>query len=80
MAGPVFGLDNRALYFSKEVIPYTGRDFAADAETPRGFRLIALRHGESGPDLTRLDGLERLIASCRRAHRASVRPCAGDHG
>ena len=30
----VFGSDNRALYFSKEVIPYTGRDYAADAPTP----------------------------------------------
>lgn len=30
----VFRPDNIALYFSKEVIPYTGKPFAEDAETP----------------------------------------------
>jgi len=30
----VFGQDNRALYFSKEVVPYTGQDYPADAPTP----------------------------------------------
>jgi 3-deoxy-manno-octulosonate cytidylyltransferase (CMP-KDO synthetase) len=30
----VFGQDNRALYFSKEVVPFTGQIYAADAPTP----------------------------------------------
>ena len=30
----VFGAGGRALYFSKEVIPYTGRDYADEASTP----------------------------------------------
>lgn len=30
----VFGADNRALYFSKEVIPYTSESYADDAATP----------------------------------------------
>lgn len=30
----VFGQDNRALYFSKEVVPHTGQDYPARAPTP----------------------------------------------
>ncbi len=65
----VFGADNTALYFSKEVIPYTGRDYAADAPTPvfhhvgvyayRASALAASPRWPAGP-LETLEGLEQL--------------------
>ncbi len=65
----VFGADHNALYFSKEVIPYTGKDYAADDETPvfhhvgvyayRPEALAAYPQWTSGP-LERLEGLEQL--------------------
>ena len=65
----VFGHDHRALYFSKEVIPFTGRSYADDAETPvfhhvgvyayRPGALAAYPGWEPGP-LETLEGLEQL--------------------
>lgn len=65
----VFGSDRHALYFSKEVIPYTGRDFAPDDETPvfhhvgvyayRPAALSAYGTWAPGP-LEQLEGLEQL--------------------
>lgn len=65
----VFGAGGRALYFSKEVIPYTGRDFAPDAPTPvfhhvgvyayRPAALAAYPGWSAGP-LEALEGLEQL--------------------
>ncbi|PTE23733.1 3-deoxy-manno-octulosonate cytidylyltransferase [Cereibacter changlensis JA139] len=65
----VFGADRRALYFSKEVIPYTGKTYADDAETPvfhhvgvyayRPSALAAYRGWAAGP-LEGLEGLEQL--------------------
>lgn len=65
----VFGADHNALYFSKEVIPYTGQDYADDAETPvfhhvgvyayRPSALGAYPKWKAGP-LERLEGLEQL--------------------
>ncbi|TCP40228.1 3-deoxy-manno-octulosonate cytidylyltransferase [Rhodovulum marinum] len=65
----VFGWDRRALYFSKEVIPYTGQIFSDDAPTPvfhhvgvyayRPSALAAYHRWEAGP-LERLEGLEQL--------------------
>ena len=65
----VFGADGRALYFSKEVIPFTGRDYADDAPTPvfhhvgvyayRPAALRAYRNLPAGP-LETLEGLEQL--------------------
>ncbi len=65
----VFGQGGRALYFSKEVIPYTGRDYEDDTETPvfhhvgvyayRPKALAAYPRWEDGP-LERLEGLEQL--------------------
>lgn len=65
----VFGADGRALYFSKEVIPYTGRSYAAEEMTPvfhhvgvyayRPAALRAYRGWEPGP-LETLEGLEQL--------------------
>ena len=65
-----FGTDNTALYFSKEVIPYTGRDDYADEEaTPvfhhvgvyayRPSALAAYGRWQQGP-LETLEGLEQL--------------------
>lgn len=65
----VFGTDSRALYFSKEVIPYTGRDYPDDADTPvfhhvgvYAYRPDALRAYRALPEgpLERLEGLEQL--------------------
>ncbi len=65
----VFGEGGRALYFSKEVIPYTGRDYDADAPTPvfhhvgvYAFRPAALSAYPGWPEgvLERLEGLEQL--------------------
>lgn len=65
----VFGRDRKALYFSKEVIPYTGRRYGDDEETPvfhhvgvyayRPSALAAYPRWESGP-LEQLEGLEQL--------------------
>jgi 3-deoxy-manno-octulosonate cytidylyltransferase (CMP-KDO synthetase) len=65
----VFGSGGRALYFSKEVIPYTGRDYGADEATPvfhhvgvyayRPAALAAYPRWPVGP-LETLEGLEQL--------------------
>ena len=65
----VFGTDHRALYFSKEVIPYTGRPYGAQEATPvfhhvgvYAYRPEALRAyaaRDPGP-LETLEGLEQL--------------------
>ena len=65
----VFGADNNALYFSKEVIPYTGRSYADDEDTPvfhhvgvyayRPSALGAYPRWPIGP-LEQLEGLEQL--------------------
>lgn len=65
----VFGAGGRALYFSKEVIPYTGRVYADGEATPvfhhvgvyayRPAALAAYPNWETGP-LERLEGLEQL--------------------
>jgi len=65
----VFGAGGRALYFSKEVIPYTGRDYAPDEITPvfhhvgvyayRPAALAAYPAWPIGP-LETLEGLEQL--------------------
>jgi len=65
----VFGAGGRALYFSKEVIPYTGRDYAADEPTPvfhhvgvYAYRPSALLDYPGWPvgPLEKLEGLEQL--------------------
>lgn len=65
----VFGAGHRALYFSKEVIPYTGRTYGDDEATPvfhhvgvyayRPAALAAYPGWEIGP-LETLEGLEQL--------------------
>jgi 3-deoxy-manno-octulosonate cytidylyltransferase (CMP-KDO synthetase) len=65
----VFGAGGRALYFSKEVIPYTGRTYSDDAPTPvfhhvgvyayRPAALAAYPTWPIGP-LETLEGLEQL--------------------
>ncbi|MGV6840157.1 MAG: 3-deoxy-manno-octulosonate cytidylyltransferase [Planktomarina sp.] len=65
----VFGHNKQALYFSKEVIPYTGRPYGADDQTPvfhhvgvYAYRPAALKSYMSwseGP-LEALEGLEQL--------------------
>jgi 3-deoxy-manno-octulosonate cytidylyltransferase (CMP-KDO synthetase) len=65
----VFGNDNRALYFSKEVIPYTGKVFYPEDETPvfhhvgvyayRPAALVDYCAWPIGP-LEALEGLEQL--------------------
>jgi len=65
----VFGAGGRALYFSKEVIPYTGQVYAPDAPTPvfhhvgvyayRPATLAAYTGWTPGP-LEGLEGLEQL--------------------
>jgi 3-deoxy-manno-octulosonate cytidylyltransferase (CMP-KDO synthetase) len=65
----VFGADGRALYFSKEVIPFTGKTYAEDAVTPvyhhvgiyayRPAALMAYPGWPTGP-LEALEGLEQL--------------------
>lgn len=65
----VFGQDNSALYFSKEVIPFTSETYAADASTPvfhhvgvyayRPDSLAAYPEWPIGP-LETLEGLEQL--------------------
>lgn len=65
----VFGAQNRALYFSKEVIPFTGRTYPPDAPTPvfhhvgvYAYRPAALQAYPSWPigPLEELEGLEQL--------------------
>lgn len=65
----VFARDGHALYFSKEVVPYTGQTYAADAPTPvfhhvgvyayRPAALSAYAGWQPGP-LEGLEGLEQL--------------------
>ncbi len=65
----VFGIDRRALYFSKEVIPHVEHDYPAGAMTPvfhhvgvyayRPSALAAYPRWAVGP-LERLEGLEQL--------------------
>ena len=65
----VFGAGMRGLYFSKEVIPYTGKTYADDEETPvfhhvgvyayRPAALAAYPAWPIGP-LEKLEGLEQL--------------------
>lgn len=65
----VFGACRHALYFSKEVIPYTGMSYADDADTPvfhhvgvyayRPAALAAYPGWDIGP-LETLEGLEQL--------------------
>ncbi|WP_386679432.1 3-deoxy-manno-octulosonate cytidylyltransferase [Loktanella sp. R86503] len=65
----VFGATMNALYFSKEVIPYTGQTYADDADTPvfhhvgvYAYRPDALRSYGTWPigPLETLEGLEQL--------------------
>ena len=65
----VFGAGMRGLYFSKEVIPFTGKTYADDAETPvfhhvgvYAYRPAALAAYPSWPigPLEMLEGLEQL--------------------
>ena len=65
----VFGADNNALYFSKEVIPFTGQRFKADDMTPvfhhvgvYAYRPSALQAYAGWPigPLEQLEGLEQL--------------------
>jgi 3-deoxy-manno-octulosonate cytidylyltransferase (CMP-KDO synthetase) len=65
----VFGVGGRALYFSKEVIPYTGKTYGPEDDTPvwhhvgvyayRPEALAAYPGWEMGP-LETLEGLEQL--------------------
>jgi len=65
----VFAQNHHALYFSKEVIPYTGQSYANEAATPvfhhvgvyayRPEALMAYSSWAQGP-LERLEGLEQL--------------------
>jgi 3-deoxy-manno-octulosonate cytidylyltransferase (CMP-KDO synthetase) len=65
----VFGAEGRGLYFSKEVIPYTGKTYADDEPTPvyhhvgvYAYRPGALAQYPSWPvgPLEKLEGLEQL--------------------
>ena len=77
----VFGADHSALFFSKEVIPYTGQEFDDADETPvfhhvgvyayRPSALAAYPRWASGP-LEHLEGLEQLRFLERGAHMLCV--------
>lgn len=77
----VFGRDDNALYFSKEVVPYIGTTYADTDETPvfhhvgvyayRPSALAAYPLWTSGP-LERLEGLEQLRFLERGAHMLCV--------
>jgi len=65
----VFGTNNSALYFSKEVIPYTGKPYAETEQTPvfhhvgvYAYRPAALSQYPDWPigPLEQLEGLEQL--------------------
>ena len=65
----VFDVNRHAMYFSKEVVPFTSKTYADDAETPvfhhvgvyayRPSALAAYPHWQAGP-LEQLEGLEQL--------------------
>ncbi len=73
----VFGANHNALYFSKEVIPYTGKTYADADDTPvfhhvgvyayRPSALAAYPRWPTGP-LEQLEGLEQLRFLERGAH------------
>ena len=83
----VFGADHNALYFSKEVIPFTGQTFADDDETPvfhhvgvyayRPAALAAYPGWTAGP-LEHLEGLEQLRFLERGSHMLCVEVQARD--
>lgn len=73
----VFGVDMNALYFSKEVIPYTGKTYADDDETPvfHHVGVYAYRPSALGAyprwapgQLEKLEGLEQLRFLERGVH------------
>ncbi|MCF2906090.1 3-deoxy-manno-octulosonate cytidylyltransferase [Octadecabacter sp. CECT 8868] len=77
----VFGADHNALFFSKEVIPFTGKTYEDNDETPvfhhvgvyayRPSALAAYPRWASGP-LEHLEGLEQLRFLERGAHMLCV--------
>ncbi|TNY33999.1 3-deoxy-manno-octulosonate cytidylyltransferase [Pelagovum pacificum] len=77
----VFGADMSGLYFSKEMIPYTGKTYGPDDETPvfhhvgvyayRPAALAAYMGWEPGP-LEQLEGLEQLRFLEHGAHLECV--------
>jgi len=77
----VFGADHNALFFSKEVIPFTGKTYRDVDETPvfhhvgvyayRPSALAAYPRWASGP-LEQLEGLEQLRFLERGAHMLCV--------
>lgn len=83
----VFGADHNALFFSKEVIPFTGQTFANTDETPvfhhvgvyayRPSALAAYGRWSVGP-LETLEGLEQLRFLERGAHVLCVEVEARD--
>lgn len=81
----VFGADHNALFFSKEVIPFTGKTYGDGDETPvfhhvgvyayRPSALAAYPRWASGP-LEQLEGLEQLRFLERGAHMLCVEVAA----